>query len=134
MATKAQKVDFIYKNFTFKGGMTKKKLSMYPEEALDKLINDHKKDFEAWINRPKMIKYLVEGEKDGQRYTWEWDAADEKDLLKQLKSDGITPGKFVTKKGNHICMYCQGIAEGTQKDILCSECRETFGHYSYNEL
>jgi|GEM_PF-1978847 len=36
--------------------------------------------------------------------------------------------------GKHICKYCGGLAEGTFEDLLCGECRETFGHSLYSEL
>jgi len=36
--------------------------------------------------------------------------------------------------GKHVCKYCGGLAEGTFEDLLCGECRETFGHSLYSEL
>lgn len=38
------------------------------------------------------------------------------------------------QRGHHLCPYCGSIAKGTDKDILCEDCRETFGHYSIEEL
>lgn len=35
---------------------------------------------------------------------------------------------------HHICKYCGEIAEGTDENVLCSECRELFGHTFYHEL
>ena len=35
---------------------------------------------------------------------------------------------------HHICKYCGGIAKGIDEDVLCSECREIFGHAFYSEL
>lgn len=35
---------------------------------------------------------------------------------------------------HHICKYCGEIVNGTDEDVLCSECRETFGHAFYSEL
>ena len=35
---------------------------------------------------------------------------------------------------NHICKYCGGIAQGTDKDVLCKDCREIFGHAFFSEL
>jgi hypothetical protein len=35
---------------------------------------------------------------------------------------------------HHICQYCGEIANGTDEDVLCSECRMTFGHAFYSEL
>ena len=37
-------------------------------------------------------------------------------------------------KKHHICKYCGGIADGIDEDILCSECREDFGHAFFSEL
>jgi len=37
-------------------------------------------------------------------------------------------------RGKHSCKYCGNIAEGTHEDLLCGECRETFGHSLYSEL
>ena len=35
---------------------------------------------------------------------------------------------------NHICKYCGDIANGPDEDVLCQDCRETFGHAFYSEL
>lgn len=35
---------------------------------------------------------------------------------------------------NHICKYCGGIANGPDEDVLCQECRMTFGHTFFSEL
>ena len=37
-------------------------------------------------------------------------------------------------RNHHICKYCGGIADGIDEDILCSECREDFGHAFFSEL
>ena len=37
-------------------------------------------------------------------------------------------------RGSHLCKYCGEIAEGTFEDLLCADCRETFGHSLYSEL
>ena len=34
----------------------------------------------------------------------------------------------------HICEYCGEIAQGTDEDVLCQDCRMTFGHAFYSEL
>ena len=34
----------------------------------------------------------------------------------------------------HICKYCGQISKGANKDLLCEDCREIFGHSLYNEL
>ena len=35
---------------------------------------------------------------------------------------------------NHRCPYCGEITEGTYAKLLCKECRELFGHSTYDEL
>ena len=40
----------------------------------------------------------------------------------------------ILPRGSHLCKYCGEIAEGTYADLLCSDCRETFGHSLYSEL
>lgn len=40
----------------------------------------------------------------------------------------------ILPRGKHICKYCGNIAEGTLSDLLCSDCRETFGHTMFSEL
>ena len=35
---------------------------------------------------------------------------------------------------NHICKYCGDIVQGTDEDVLCADCRMTFGHAFYSEL
>lgn len=37
-------------------------------------------------------------------------------------------------RGKHSCKYCGQIAEGTHSDLLCEDCRETFGHALFSEL
>ena len=34
----------------------------------------------------------------------------------------------------HECKYCGEIANGTDTDVLCEDCREIFGHTLYSEL
>lgn len=133
-ATRTQKVDFIYKNFKFKGGMTKKRLNNYSDKALDDFIDKYQDDFKLWLSAPKKTKYFVEGRQDGKDLLWKCEAISEESLRKELEDDGVEITRMVPQKGHHVCKYCGGIADGTQTDILCSECRTTFGHYSYYEL
>ena len=37
-------------------------------------------------------------------------------------------------KHRHICKYCGWVADGTEEDLLCSECRTDFGHAFFSEL
>lgn len=50
---------------------------------------------------------------------------------KQYPNEGITK---VYDGNNHICKFCGGIAKGIDEDILCSKCRELFGHAFFSEL
>lgn len=36
--------------------------------------------------------------------------------------------------GKHLCKYCGEIADGNYEDLLCKDCRMTFGHALYSEL
>ena len=137
MITRTQKIDFIYNNFTRKGKkLTKKELNSYNDMQIDYIINKYSNEKEVmdWINRPKLIKYYVEGNSNGSSFTIEVKAIDEVDLRKTLKAEKINIEKFVIAKGHHICKYCNGIANGSTKDLLCEDCRKTFGHSFYSEL
>ena len=35
---------------------------------------------------------------------------------------------------HHICKYCGEIAQGIDEDVLCQDCRMTFGHAFFSEL
>lgn len=51
---------------------------------------------------------------------------------KQYPNEGIT--KVYDGNNHHICKFCGGIANGIDEDILCSKCRELFGHAFFSEL
>ena len=51
---------------------------------------------------------------------------------KQYPNEGIT--KVYDGYNHHICKFCGGIAKGIDEDILCSKCRELFGHAFFSEL
>ena len=34
----------------------------------------------------------------------------------------------------HLCKYCGDVANGPDEDVLCEDCRYTFGHAFYSEL
>lgn len=42
--------------------------------------------------------------------------------------------RMVSDRDHHICRYCKGIADGRHADLLCDNCRQTFGHALYSEL
>ena len=61
-----------------------------------------------------------------------------KDLLTFLQSQeqfrGIPITNIVNARANHLCRYCGEITKGSDKDLLCDECKEIFGHSLYSEL
>lgn len=38
------------------------------------------------------------------------------------------------KTAYHTCPYCGNQAEGSYEDLLCKDCRMTFGHATGSEL
>ncbi len=67
----------------------------------------------------------------------EWDFPREKfiNLIQQANAFKDTKVLDVADANtHHICKYCGEIAKGTDEDVLCQECRETFGHAFYSEL
>lgn len=42
--------------------------------------------------------------------------------------------KCPSVSNTHTCRYCGSEAEGSDGDLLCSNCRELFGHTFYSEL
>ena len=67
----------------------------------------------------------------------EWDFTKEKfiNLIQQV--DAFKNEKVLDvadANTNHICKYCGDIAKGTDEDVLCQDCRDTFGHAFYSEL
>ena len=137
MITRTQKIDFIYNNFTCNGkNFTKKKLNSYNDMQIDYIINKYsnEKEIMDWINRPKLIEYYVEGNSNGNSLIVKAKAIDEANLRKKLKAEKINIEKLVIAKGHHICKYCNSIADGSTKDLLCEDCRKTFGHSFYSEL
>lgn len=134
--TKQQKRDFVWECVSFKTRkMTKTDIRKMPDEVLDKLINKFEKEFTEWLQQPKLIEYLADCiDPAGKTVGYKVSATNKEEAKAYLKKEGNKVLKIAPKKGNHLCMYCGSIAEGTQKDILCEECRSIFGHYSFYEL
>lgn len=42
--------------------------------------------------------------------------------------------EIIDLTGKHLCKYCGEIANGPDEDVLCEDCRYTFGHAFYSEL
>ena len=51
---------------------------------------------------------------------------------KQYPEEKIT--KVYDAKNHHLCKYCGCVAKGTDEDVLCTDCRELFGHAFFSEL
>ena len=136
-ATKSQLVDYIYHNFR-KGGkkIPKKELINLPETTLRDVVekNNCEAALEAWINRPKMIKFMVDGLKDGKEASWDCEHPSAEECKRAFEEEGIVVTKIVTAKNHHRCRYCMSIADGTNKDLLCEECKQLFNHTYYSEL
>ena len=67
----------------------------------------------------------------------EWDLSKE-EFIALLKKDiqirEMNILDIADANTHHICKYCGEIAKGTDEDVLCQECRMTFGHAFYSEL
>ena len=67
----------------------------------------------------------------------EWDFSKEKFIELLQKTERFKDEKVLDvadANTHHICKYCGDIAEGTDEDVLCQDCRMTFGHAFYSEL
>lgn len=69
--------------------------------------------------------------------TQEWDFPKEKFISLIQKTDAFKDQKVIDvadANTHHICKYCGDVATGIDEDILCQDCRDTFGHAFYSEL
>lgn len=67
----------------------------------------------------------------------EWDFSREKFINIIQQTDRFKGEKVLDvadANTHHICQYCGEIAEGTDENVLCQDCRYTFGHAFYSEL
>jgi len=80
------------------------------------------------------MKYLVDLEKNGSYFTMDNYGNSKQKIIDYANDNGYTIINIVPANNNHRCKYCEGIAEGTYEDVLCEECRETFGHTFFSEL
>ena len=62
----------------------------------------------------------------------------EAEVLKMVnrieKQNNWTSCRKLNRKTHHLCKYCSDIANGVDPDVLCAECRQTFGHAFFSEL
>ena len=42
--------------------------------------------------------------------------------------------EIIDLTGKHLCKYCSEVVDGEYEDLLCEDCRMTFGHALYSEL
>jgi hypothetical protein len=42
--------------------------------------------------------------------------------------------EIIDLAGKHLCQYCGEVVDGEYEDLLCEDCRMTFGHALYSEL
>lgn len=61
-------------------------------------------------------------------------AYNKEEATEAVKDAGYVPIRVVSSESYHICKYCGRIEKGINKDVLCKECREIFGHDLYSEL
>ena len=69
--------------------------------------------------------------------TKEWDFTKEKFISLLQLVDAFNGAKILDvadANTHHICKYCGDIAQGIDEDVLCADCRMTFGHAFYSEL
>jgi len=144
-ATRRQKIDFLYNNVLFGGKrFTKTKLNAYSDDELDLTLNivfekikGMKERYIEYLNTPKikLTKFIAEcTDKDGKNFSIEGKFETAEAFEEDLKADGYSVQKIVTGKDHHVCKYCIRIADGKDKDLLCDNCRELFGHTFYSEL
>ena len=139
MITRETKIDFINKCLRTKSGkkITKTYLRNCSDGYIDGICEKFNESFEKFVNDPpkKLIKFFADVKNiDNKGLTIEGKFVSEEAFRDDLVKEGYKVTKIVPARGKHVCMYCGGIVNGTQKDILCSDCSSTFGHYSYYEL
>ena len=81
------------------------------------------------------ITYLASCSKDGEDYIITIKTACGEGFAKaRLEREGYVVSNIVNARNHHICKYCGGITEGSYEDMLCTDCRELFGHSLFSEL
>lgn len=141
----AEKVDrktkenFIHDCLEVKGKkIPKKTIKQLDDEHLDKLCAKFQQNFETYVNNPpvKLTKYFADVVKksNNKKFTIENRFENMDACKKHLENEGYEIVKIVPARGHHLCEYCKGIVDGSDKDILCDECIDVFGHFRYSEL
>ena len=138
-ATREQMINFIHDSLVQNNGkkISKTLLKNYSDEELRQICSGFADEFTNYLQNPpvKLQKFFAEcTTRDNKEVTVEQKAVDMEDCKKILKESGYTFTKVVPAKGYHLCKYCYAIADGSYKDLLCNECKRTFGHSLYSEL
>lgn len=83
-----------------------------------------------------MAKYvLTSGKQIGiVKYTGEKTDAEVLEMMQRNEPDADWTDCSKIPRCRHSCKYCGAIADGTFEDLLCGDCRQTFGHSLFSEL
>ena len=99
------------------------------DEILEKTLETAKKIVVRYDRSGEIIFHYNEDEKDKLH-----------ELLKQHDCYNFTSGSdgfvqmTITEPGWRLCKYCGNLHKTNDVEILCQECRQTFGHTYYSEL
>lgn len=133
------KIDYIHTCLKCSDGskLTKTELKEWSDKGLNEICRRHPDSFRDYIENPpvKLIKFLANcTDKKGKELAFEGQYENMEKFEAELTKEKMTAIKIVPAKGNHLCRYCMGIAEGSNKDLLCDDCKELFGHTLFTEL
>ena len=81
-----------------------------------------------------MKTFYVAGIFNNRECVWKSDCESEELCIANFELMGVDIIEIADAKHTHLCPYCSGIANGTDHDLLCDDCRSVFGHYFYSEL
>ncbi len=134
--TRTTKIRFIHENFRANGKkIPKSKLYRLSDADLDDIIAKAQSLYDRFLRTTDYIVSITE--QDGQTTEWQnWDAESEDEIRKALDSkySNLKRIQIAEAKNHHFCKYCGTVADGVNKDVLCLECHETYGHILFSEL
>lgn len=83
-----------------------------------------------------MAKYVLTSDKQIGivKYTGENTDAEVLEMMQLNEPDADWTACTKIPRGRHSCKYCGAIADGIFEDLLCEDCRQTFGHSLFSEL
>lgn len=88
----------------------------------------------------KIVRYNQDGSTYEVNYKSVSTKASKEDILKafyryrKAAGEEVSDVVIIESTKEHFCQYCGQVAAGKDKDVLCQECRECFGHAFYSEL